>query len=118
MTRPVYFADQDFNDHILRGVRRLEPTVQFLRVREVGLEKADDSVILAYAAEKGMIVLSHDVNTMSTTAWGRVESGEPMHGLFLVPQRAPLRPVIESLILVSIGSEAEEWINQVRYLPL
>ena len=76
MTRPVYFADQDFNDHILRGVRRLEPTVQFLRVREVGLQEADDNVLLAYAADKRMIVLSHDVNTMSATAWGRVESGE------------------------------------------
>jgi hypothetical protein len=64
-----------------------------------------------------MIIVSHDVTTMSAKAWARVEAGEPMPGLFLVRQLSPIAPIIESLIMVSVASEAEEWVNQVRYLP-
>ena len=47
MSRPRFLADQDFNENILRGVQRLEPTVEFLRLRDVGLDKSLDSEVLA-----------------------------------------------------------------------
>jgi predicted nuclease of predicted toxin-antitoxin system len=118
MTRPRFLADQDFNEHILRGVTRREPTVEFIKLREIGLQEEDDPTVLAYAAANGLIVISHDVTTMSAHARARIEAGQPMHGMFLVLQTTPIRPVIESLIVISVASEAEEWINQIRYLPL
>lgn len=41
-----------------------------------------------------------------------------MNGLFLVHQRNPAGPVIEDLVLIWADSEAEEWAQQVRFLPL
>lgn len=38
MSRPRFLADQDFNENVLRGVQRLEPAIEFLRLRDVGLE--------------------------------------------------------------------------------
>lgn len=42
MSRPRFLADHDFRDRILRGLKKREPAVDFVRVREVGLESAPD----------------------------------------------------------------------------
>ena len=118
MSRPRFLADQDFNEHILRGVSRQEPTVEYIKLRDVSLQEEDDTVVLAYAAAHQLIVVSHDVSTMSAAAWARVAAGEPMSGLLLVHQWSPLPPIIENLIMIALASEAEEWIDRVRYLPL
>ena len=118
MSRPRFLADHDLNEFIVEGVLRREPPVEFVRAREVALADRPDPVVLEYAARNAFLIVSHDVNTMSGYAYARVAAGEKMGGLLLVPQRAPLGPVIESLLLIWSDSEAEEWENQVLFLPL
>ncbi len=118
MSRPRFLADQDFNEHILQGVERREVLAECVRVRDVGLDARSDTEILAYAATQGFIVLSHDVNTMTAAAYARVAAGEPMGGLLLAHQRDAVGPIIEDLVIITVASEAEDWANQVRYLPL
>jgi hypothetical protein len=118
MSRPRFLADNDFNERIVRGVQRREPTIEWLRLREIGLADAPDPEVLAYAAAEGWLVVSHDVNTMPAAAAERLAAGERLSGLFLARQRAPLAPIIESLVVIWSVSEAEEWAGQVRFLPL
>ncbi|HEV3006782.1 MAG TPA: DUF5615 family PIN-like protein, partial [Pirellulales bacterium] len=95
-----------------------EPLAECMRVRDLGIDTRSDTEILAHAATEGFIVLSHDVNTMTAAAYARVAAGEPMGGLLLVHQRNAVGPIIEDLVLIAVASEADEWTNQVRYLPL
>jgi hypothetical protein len=118
MSRPKFLADHDFNDNIVRGVIRKEPAVQIIRAREVALDKASDAEVLAYAERNKCIVLSHDVNTMPDIASAKMLAGELLSGLILVQQKTPIAAVIEDLILIWAASEAEEWQNNVRFLPL
>lgn len=118
MSRPRFLTDQDFNELIERGVLRREPAVEFLHLRDVGMETASDPDVLAYAAAGRWIVLSHDVNTMTAAARDRLAAGQPLSGLLLVRQRALPGPIIDSLILIWAASEAEEWVDQVRFLPV
>ena len=118
MSRPRFLTDQDFNEHIVRGVCRVEPLVEFLKVRELGMEKSTDTEILAYAATHQLIVVSHDVSTMSAAAGARLTAGQPLAGLLLVHQQSPIARVIDDLVLIWAASEAADWIDQVRYLPL
>lgn len=118
MSQPRFLADQDFNEHIITGVLRREPSVEFVRLREVGLERRPDAEVLAYAALEGLLVVSHDVNTMIDQAFARLAAGEPLSGLLMVQQRAAIALVIESLVLIWSASEAEEWHGQVVFLPL
>ena len=118
MSRPKFLVDHDFNEHIVRGVERIEPAVEMVRVRDVGLAEAPDVKILEFAAAQGWLVISHDVNTMSATASQRVAEGSPMSGVILVHQRIPVRQAIEDLLLIWGSSEAEEWTSQIRFLPL
>jgi len=118
MSRPRFLAEHDFNDHIVRGVLRNEPALEFLRVRELGMEKSSDKEILGYARAQELIVVSHDVNTMAAEAHGRLERGETIQGLFLVHQRTGVAQIIEELVLIWAASEAKEWTNQVWFLTL
>jgi hypothetical protein len=118
MSRPGFPADHDLNEHILDGLLRREPAVEVVRVRDAGLADRPDHEILEYAARGGWLVVSHDVNTMPGHAYARLEGGQAVAGLFMVRPSQPIGPVMESLLLIWSASEAEEWQNQVCFLPL
>jgi hypothetical protein len=118
MSRPFFLADNDFNEDILQGVARSQPTIQITRLRDVGLAMSSDADVLEWAAQRNQIVLSHDVNTMSAAAVERLASQKKLAGLMLVHQRPlAMRAVIESILLIWSASDAEEWHGQVIFLP-
>lgn len=118
MSRPRFLADHDLNEHIVTGVLRHEPTLEWVRARDVGMSDRSDAEVLAYAAAHEYIVVSHDVNTMPSAAYERMRSGQKMSGLLMVKQSDPVGPIIACLVLIWSASEAEEWENHVCFLPL
>lgn len=118
MSRPRFLADHDLNEHIIDGVLRREPSLELNRARDLGLSDRLDPEVLSHAAREGLIVVSHDVNTMPGFAQARMASGQMIGGLLMVRQSQPIGPIIDSLILIWSASEAEEWQNQIRFLPL
>jgi predicted nuclease of predicted toxin-antitoxin system len=118
MTLPRFLADHDLNEHVIDGARRREPALELIRAREVGLADRPDAEVLEYAAAQGLIVVSHDVNTMPAAAFARLATGHPMAGLLMAHQADPVGLIISNLILIWSASEAEEWNGQVRFLPL
>ena len=111
-------ADHDLNEHIVHGVLRREPAIKFIHARDVGLHEHSDAEMLEYAVTHQLIVVSHDVNTMTAEAYARICAGTPVAGLLLVKQSDPVGMVIDDLILIWSTSEAEEWQNTVSFLPL
>jgi hypothetical protein len=118
MSRPRFLADHDLNEQIVTGVLRREPALELVRARDVGMSEHPDTEVLSYAADNGFIVVSHDVNTMPSAAYGRMSSSQKMSGLLMVQQSDPVGAIISCLIVIWSASEAEEWENQVRFLPL
>ena len=114
MSGPRFLADHDLNEHIVGGLLRQEPSVDVVRCREVSLENCADSEVLEYAAAHSRIVISHDVNTMPAEAYARLEKGQPMAGLVMIHQATPVSEVIESLRLICMASEREEWSASCR----
>ena len=47
-------ADENFNGDIVRGLLRRNPTLDIVRVQDVGLSGADDPSVLQWAAKMGM----------------------------------------------------------------
>lgn len=117
MSRLRFLADHDLNEHIVTGVKRLNPRIEFIRVRDVGLEAASDHEVLAYALRESLCVVSHDVNTMTSAAAATIAAGQHFPGLFLVRQTTPVRAAIENIVLAWSASEHDEWRNQVVFLP-
>jgi hypothetical protein len=113
-----YAADENFNNDILRGLRRRDASLDVVRIQDVGLSGAEDPDILAWAASEGRLVLSHDVQTMVGFAYDRTKAGQPMPGLIEVGRHVPLGAAIEDLLLLAHGSLDDDWEGQVLYLPL
>jgi hypothetical protein len=55
---------------------------------------------------------------MPRAAYALMRSGQKMSGLLMVKQSDPVGPIIACLVLIWSASEAEEWENQVCFLPL
>ncbi|MEM1292585.1 MAG: DUF5615 family PIN-like protein [Cyanobacteria bacterium P01_H01_bin.162] len=113
-----FLADENFNNQIVRGVLRQSPSIDIVRVQDVGLSGADDPTVLAWAAQETRVVLTHDVATMLSFAYERIRAGRSMPGLFEVSRRVPIGLAIEDIILIAECSLKGEWEGQVRFLPL
>lgn len=118
MSRPRFLADEDLRGSIVRAVRRKTPIVEIDTIVEQGRSSDNDDAVLEFAWQHRWLVVSHDVNTMKAVAEQRIADGRGIHGLLLVPQRRPILPIAESLVLITEASEFEEWRDRIVYLPL
>ena len=113
-----FLSDENFNNQIVRGVLRQSTDVDIVRVQDVNLSGVDDPTVLEWAAQEERIVLTHDVATMTTFAYQRLQAGLQIPGLFEVSRRVPVGLAIEEIILIAECSLEGEWEGQVRFLPL
>lgn len=118
MSRPIFFADHDVDGRILSGLQQKEPLIDLIRAQDVGLAAAPDADLLEYAAATMRITISHDESTMIGPAVARLRAGQMMPGLLIAPQKKPMGRVIDSLLLIWAASEAKEWHNIIRFIPL
>lgn len=113
-----WLADENLNNHIVRGWLRRSPLIELARVQDVGLYGANDEAVLDWAATAGRILLTHDAATMVTYACQRIEAGLRMPGLFVVNATASPGQIIEDLILIDQTSSEQEWDSQIWFLPV
>ncbi|MGQ3685487.1 MAG: DUF5615 family PIN-like protein [Candidatus Loosdrechtia sp.] len=113
----LFAADENFNNHIIRGLLLRKRSLDIARIQDVGLSGKADPEILDWATAEQRILLTHDVETIPEFVYNRIDRGELVTGVFIVSQDTPFRHIIEDLILVVECSEYEEWQNQVFYLP-
>src|SRR5574341_27933 len=102
-------ADENLNQNILTGLRSCQPDIDLLGVREAGLTGAKDPTVLEWAAREGRVLLSHDVNTMPNHAYHRVRAGQPMPGVFIVPEVMGIGEAIEEILLIAGASNEGEY---------
>ena len=111
-------SDENFDNHIVRGLVRRLPTIDLIRVQDVGLGQTDDRAILNWAADHRRVLLTHDRRTVPPFALDRVTRGEPMPGVFVVHARTPVSRIIDDVLLVVQCSDEEDWVDLVTYFPL
>lgn len=112
-------ADENFNNDILRGLLRRVPSLDIVRVQDVPeVAGRDDPTVLAWAANEGRVLLTHDVRTITKYAYERTTTGLPMPGVFEIKRSVPIVMAIDEILIIAECSTEGEWEGQVRYLPL
>jgi hypothetical protein len=109
-------ADADLRVPIIKGLRRREPSVDFMTANEAGLAGIDDWAVLLLATSNGRVLVSHDVSTMPET-FLRFIQGHMSPGVILISQELSYREAIEGLLRVWASTEAEDWQNVLSFLP-
>lgn len=110
-------ADADLNQHIIDAVRRRNPAIDFQTADEAGIRGLPDPDVLAFAANEGRLLVSHDRKTMPTHFANFVATQESP-GVVLLAQRLLLGVAVEELLLIAEASEPIEWVNTIKWLPL
>jgi hypothetical protein len=113
-----FLADADLNRAIVSGVLRRDPSLDFLTAQAAGLRGMSDPEVLALAAERQRVLVSHDVGTMPVHFQSFRNAGKHSSGVFLIPQSLDVGTAIDELLLIWLASEASEWENRLEWLPL
>ena len=113
-----FLADADLNKAIVNGVLRREPSLDFLTAQAAGLRGMNDPEVLALAADRQRVLVSHDVGTMPAHFRVFRRAEKQSSGVFLIPQSLDVETAIEELLLIWLASEASEWENRLEWLPL
>ncbi len=110
--------DENFDQRILRGLKRQIERLDYVIVQETELAGSKDPPLLAWAAEQQRILVTHDVNTVPKYAFDRIQAGAPMTGVIIVPEDLAIGNAIKELATLIECTEAEEMVNQVKYVPI
>jgi predicted nuclease of predicted toxin-antitoxin system len=111
-------ADENFHGDVLRGLLRVEPKLDIVRVQDTDIYQAADPVILEWAAKEDRILLTHDVQTMTKHANDRIRAGLPMPGVIEVRDDLPIGQAIEEILTTLFASKPGELANRITYIPL
>lgn len=99
-----------------RGLLLHLPNLDGVTAQQAGLDEAPDPELLDWAARQHRIVVTHDVNTMPDHAYQRIQQGEPVAGVFVVPQEFPIGQAIAELEALTSCSFEGEW--DIVFIPL
>lgn len=110
-------ADADLNQNIVTGVLRRESTIDFQTALTVNLEGLPDEMVLKIAAMEKRILVSHDRRTMPLH-FADFITENTSYGVIIAPQDIAILEIIDSIILIWLASDVEEWINRIIYLPI
>jgi Domain of unknown function (DUF5615) len=110
--------DEDVHGDIVKGLRHRQPTLDLVRVQDVGLRQTPDSIILEWAAQEGRVVISVDKKTLAVDAWNRVANGLPMSGVAILRTFLSIGQAVKELELVAVAGNADDFGYMVVYLPM
>jgi len=110
-------ADADLNEDIVSGVRRRIPEIDFQTATEAKLSGLRDELVLKVAASEDRILVSHDWKTMPVH-FGEFISTRSSPGVLIISQGLGVAKAIEELVMIWSESEAEDYVNSIRRIPL
>lgn len=111
-------ADNDLKKIIIDATLRREPRIDFQTAQAARLDDLDDGAVLRFAASQSRVLVSHDKRTMPRALASFIASGATSAGVLLViPQNAPVRDVVEMLILIWADDRANDWTNLIVKIP-
>ena len=113
-----FLTDEDFDNHVLRGIRRWLPDLEIVRVQDIGLSNVADPIILEWADQYGYVLLTHDFSTMPGHVNNRFQANQTIAGVIDVPQTMAIGQAIDEIVMIAVCMSTEECVNRILYLPL
>jgi len=120
MSQVTFLLDENLPAALETGLLRREPALDVVRVGQEGgppVGTHDRELLLVCESQRRLLV-SRDRSTMVGHVSRHMDAGHHTFGVLLARRRTTLHQMIDDLILLWSASEAEEWCDQLLYLPL
>lgn len=114
-----WLADENFDNDILRGIRRRVAGFDVVRAQDVDeISGLDDPAVLAWATTNNRVVLTHDLSTMLPAMQEQLKLFASCSPIVFVRDSLPISLVIEEILLLDECSIEADWASGIIYLPL
>lgn len=110
-------TDENFDRRILDGLKARLPDLDVVRVQDTEMYQSPDPELLAWLADEGRILLTHDIKTMPRYVYDRVRAGLHVPGVIEVHQDTPVGIALDNLEVMLGAGTPEDFENQVKYIP-
>lgn len=111
-------TDENFHGDVLRGLLRRCPNLDVLRVQDTEVAGADDPTLLEWCAREERVLLTHDVRTVPGFVNERLQRGDHVAGVVIVPVNMTLNAMIEDLVYIVECTTTADWLDHIEFLPL
>lgn len=102
----------------IKAVHALEPTLDVVRVRDVGLRTQPDPVLIAWATRNGRLIVTQDTETLLADAYRQAAAGTPFPGVIAYSNQSSIGKLAEDIVMVAVMHTPGQAENQVFYSPL
>jgi hypothetical protein len=118
--KPQYLLDEHITPRLKAALLRLDPTIAIVSIGdpETPALGAQDPDILRFVEQRQQILVAQDYRTLPDHASDHRDAGGQHWGIFLVRPGAGIGETAAALYEIWVCSEAEEWIDQVVWIPL
>ncbi|MCI0523631.1 MAG: DUF5615 family PIN-like protein [Acidobacteria bacterium] len=120
MSEIKYLLDEHVNPRLRKALKRSAPDIVVWRVGDPGAPQlsAPDPEILLWCEERGFSLVTNNRESMPVHLQKHLAEGRHVPGIFTLNPNLTIGETAEELVLIWGASEAEEYADQLNYLPL
>ncbi len=118
--KPRFLLDENLSPRFKLAVSRLNSKIDILRVGDPNTPALGtlDSEILIYLQQSRRILLTDNRKSMPEHLEVHWNNNGFIWGLFWLKPKATIRELTEDIVLIWETTEAEEWKDQLIWIPL
>src|SRR5262245_34920253 len=120
MSEIKYLLDEHVNPRLRKALKRLSPDIVVWRVGDPGAPRlgTSDQEILLWCEEYDFSLVTNNRESMPVHLREHLDAGRHAPGIFTLNRNMTIVETVEELLLIWRASEAEEYADQLLYLPL
>jgi hypothetical protein len=120
MSEIKYLLDEHINPRLRKALKRLAPDIVVWRIGDpiTPLLSTPDQEILLWCEERGFSLVTNNRESMPVHLREHLAAGKHVPGIFTLNPDMTLGETADELVLIWGASEAEEYTDQLNYLPL
>jgi hypothetical protein len=114
-----YLLDEHVDPRLKRTLKKLSPDTVVWRIGDIGVPPLGmlDPDILVWCEENDFLLVTNNRASMPVHLKNHLSNGRHVPGIFILNIKMTIAETADELILIWGASEAEEYRDQLQYLP-
>ena len=115
-----FLIDENMTPEYRTQLLRHEPSLKVLAVGDEGAppKSTPDPDILVWCEKNDFVLITNNRESMPQHLSDHLAEGNHVPGIFTIKRRAPMRLIIEELLLIAGASDEDEYSDRITYIPL